>query len=79
MMYIFTEGTAIFFYFLIPNCGSSYPRNGFFHAFRSIDCSVIQSITEQSDDSIRRKRLLYSKNLPFSIFLLDPITRMWNL
>jgi hypothetical protein len=43
---------------------------------QSYNQSSKQSITEQSDDSIRRKSLLYSKNLPFSIILLDPITCM---
>ena len=40
------EQNYFFFYFLTPNCESSYPRNGFFLASQSIDCSFIQSINQ---------------------------------
>jgi hypothetical protein len=43
----------------------------------TINQSINQSsTTEQSDDSIRKKSLLYFKNLPFSIFFLDAITHV---
>jgi len=62
---------------LTPEMDSSMPLNQLIAQSynQSINQSIKQALTEQSDDSIRRKSLLYSKNLPFSIcsWMLLPV------